>query len=171
MKIQIIKSVKASISLVLVLTMFACDNSTDIIDSDISGVYQGTLTSKSNGLDITIPATADITMLGDQIQVHCFGEGFDTSLQLGMYQHGQEIMLCLTGIDFENMYGHMLGQGHMGGGMMNDMHNNQTEWMHHLNDEHQDGDEHFGHFNMLTHSFNYTFRMGDMDYHFTGTKN
>ena len=171
MKTQIIKTIKASITLALVLIMFACDNSTDMTDSEVTGVYQGTLTSKSNGLDVTIPATADITMFGDQIQVHCYGEGFDTSLQLDMYQNGREIMLCLTGDDFENMYGHMLGQGHMGGGRMNDMRNNESEWMHHLNDEHQDGDEHFGHFNMLNHSFNYTFRKGDMDYHFAGTMN
>ena len=65
----------------------------------------------------------------------------------------------------------MLGQGHMNGGMMGDMQNNETEWMHHLNDEHQDGDEHFGGFDLQHHAFDYTFRMSNSANHFQGVKN
>jgi hypothetical protein len=79
-------------------------------------------------------------------------------------------MVCLTGDDFEHMYGHKYGEGHMSGGMMDDMQNEETEWMHHMNDEHIDGDEHFGGFDMMQHSFGYKFEMNNLDFHFQGTK-
>jgi hypothetical protein len=56
------------------------------------------------------------------------------------------------------MYGHMLGEGH-NGGMMDDMHESETEWMHHMDEEHDEGDGHFGGFDMGNHSFSYTFQM------------
>jgi hypothetical protein len=68
------------------------------------------------------------------------------------------------------MYGHMLGQGHMMGGMMGDKNSNQSEWGHHLEDEHQQGEEHFGGFDMGNHSFNYAIKMEDGYYHFSGQK-
>jgi hypothetical protein len=70
-------------------------------------------------------------------------------------------MVCLTGDDFEQHYGHMLGHGHMGGGMMSDLRNGETHWMHHLSDEHASGDEHFGGFDMQEGSFTYSFIMMD----------
>jgi len=70
-------------------------------------------------------------------------------------------MVCLTGDDFENMYGNM-----MGGGNMN---NHGNGWMQHLNNNHQEGDEHYGYFNMQ-HQFEFTFKMSNGDFHFLGTK-
>ena len=63
------------------------------------------------------------------------------------------------------MYGHMMGQGHMNG----NMHNSGSEWMQHLNNEHEDSDEHFGGFDMQHRSFKYTFRMSNGDFHFQGS--
>ena len=61
----------------------------------------------------------------------------DTTMRFSHYYHHGSVKVCLTGDDFENMYGHMLGERHMSGGMMN-----------HMNDEHHQGDEHFGGFDM-----------------------
>jgi hypothetical protein len=158
----------------LVLLLFTCEKNDVINDEDFTGTYIGTISTdilnKSSKADTSIPAIADISMFGDQIQVHCYAEDFDTTIMLDIYHDGNNIMVCLTGDDFENMYGHMLGQGHMGGGMMGHMQNNESEWMHHLNDEHQEGDEHFGNFNMQHHTFNYTFQMNEGDFHFQGIK-
>ena len=86
---------------------------------------------------------------------------------LEIYNHNDSIKVCLTGNDFENMYGHTLGQGNMNGNMGN----MSTDWTKHMNSEHQQGDEHFGGFNMENHSFGYTFRMHDGEFHFLGVKN
>ena len=59
----------------------------------------------------------------NEIEVHCFGKEIDTTFMLDYYEHNDSVMVCLTGSDFEFMYGHMLGEGHMGGGMMNDIQN------------------------------------------------
>jgi hypothetical protein len=62
----------------------------------------------------------------------------------------------------------------MNGGMMSDITNGETEWRHHMDDEHQPGDEHFGGFDREHRSFGYSFRMmdGDSPYmlNFQGTK-
>ena len=60
----------------------------------------------------------------------------------------------MTGDAFQNQYGHMYSGGHMG-----DMHEGETEWMHHMSDEHDAGDEHFGGFSNHFHSFEYNFEM------------
>lgn len=160
-------------SIMSLILIFSCEKSDDLINNDVTGTYIGTLTSNLSGkLGETAkteaaPATVVVSEIGNQIQVHCFAEDFDTTVMLAIYNHNDNVMVCLTGEEFENMYGHMLGQGHMNGNMQN----NETEWMHHLNDEHQEGDEHFGSFDMLHHSFNYTFRMSNGDFHFEGIKN
>jgi len=175
MKKIITRSLIGFFSFTLVLLLFACEKNDVINDDDITGSYIGTISTnvlgRSANTATSKPATADIIMLGDQIQVHCYAEDFDATIILDVYHDGDNIMVCLTGDDFENMYGHMLGQDHMGGGMMGDMQNNETEWMHHLNDEHQEGDEHFGNFDMNLHTFNYIFKMSEGDFHFQGTKN
>ena len=61
------------------------------------------------------------------------------------------------------MYGHTLGHGNMS------QHNNQ--WMEHLNNEHEEGDEHFGYFDLLQQSLHCTFQIGDENYRFQGIKN
>ncbi|SFF08509.1 hypothetical protein [Thermophagus xiamenensis] len=92
---------------------------------------------------------------------------------MNYYQHHDSAYVCDTGNDFEEMYGHMLGNGHAGG-MMDDMYNGETQWMHHKSEEHDEDDEHFGGFDMGNHSFSYTFRMNpddnSDDLHFQGIK-
>jgi hypothetical protein len=164
---------KTKILLVAILALFimnACDNDDDASIDSLEGTYVGTITIES-GLKSTFDATAEITKISDeQIQVHCFGSELDTTFMLNYFEHNDSIMVCLTGDDFEHMYGHRYGEGHMSGGMMGDRQNGETEWMHHMSDEHKEGDEHFGGFDMMNHSFGYTFKMTDHRYHFQGTK-
>lgn len=165
------KKLKTLLIISLLLAIFACEKSDDLSFNEITGTYTGTLTtdvsSKSSSQKITNTATAIVSMVGDKIEVHCYGENFDETVMLDIYRNNNEIMVCLTGTDFENMYGHMMGQGHMMGGNMG---NTSTEWMRHMNNDHQQGAEHFGGFNMENHSFEYTFRMQNGDFHFEGVK-
>jgi hypothetical protein len=171
MKTQSVKNWKSLLTIIIVILFVSCQKSDDIGYNDVTGTYVGTLTSnlanKSSETMVTKDATVVVNRVGNQIQVNCYAEDFDTTIMLGTYNHNDEVMVCLTGEEFENMYGHMLGQGHMNGNMQN----NGTEWMQHLSNEHQEGDEHFGGFDMQHHSFNYTFRMSNGDYHFQGTRN
>ena len=171
MKTQGVKNWKSLLTIIIVILFVSCQKSDEIGYDDVLGTYVGTLTSnlanKSSEIVVAKDATVVVSSVGNQIQVHCFAEDFDTTIMLGTYDHNDEVMVCLTGEEFENMYGHMLGQGHMNGNMQN----NGTEWMQHLNNEHQEGDEHFGGFDMQHHSFNYTFKMNNGDYHFQGIKN
>jgi len=171
MKARPINIWKFLISITVIIFLFSCEKSDDLNFNDITGTYTGTLISgisrKSSNAELIKPATVVVTSFGNQIQVHCFAEDFDTSVILDIYDHNDNVMVCLTEEEFENMYGHMLGQGNMNGNMQN----NGTDWMQHLNNEHLIGDEHFGGFNMQHHAFNYTFRKNNGDFHFKGLKN
>lgn len=160
------------------LFLFSACEKEEPIAPDIEGVYQGTLTSlttkSSNGSSDHNDATSEITITGDnEIQVHSYAEDFDTTFVINYYMDRDSAYVCYTGDDFEEMYGHMLGDGHAGH-MMDDMHNDETQWMHHMDEEHDEGDEHFGGFDMGNHSFSYTFRMNpdddSDDRHFQGVK-
>jgi hypothetical protein len=166
-----------------VLALFvvtACENTEEVGNNSIEGTYYGSLTTetksavtRASGLE---SATAEVVKAGnDLVQVHMYGNEMDTTFMLNYYEDHDSIMVCLTGEKFEDMYGHMLGDGHMGGGMMGDISNGETEWQHHIGDEHNNGDEHFGGFDMGNHSFGYSLRMeenGTPYYlHFKGTKN
>jgi len=171
MKTQLINIWKYFISITIVILLFSCEKSDDLNSYDVTGTYTGILTldlsSKSSNAESIKPATVVVSSFGNQIQVHCFADDFDATAILDIYNHNDNIMVCLTGEEFENMYGHMLGQDHMNSNMQN----NDTDWMQHLNKEHQDGDEHFGSFDMQHQSFNYTFRINNRDFHFEGIRN
>ncbi len=162
------KKIKLIIATVLgMVVLAACEKSDDVSVQQIEGTYVGTLTGFENaksetGVNTNEAAIAEIRKTGNElIEVHLYSDGMDTTFVLNHYEHINSVLVCLDGDDFENMYGHMLGQGHMNGGMMGDMQNGETEWTHHLSDEHQEGDEHFGGFDMLTHTFGYQLNMMD----------
>lgn len=159
------------------LAIYGCNKSDDSTDDSVEGTYVGTLTSKGATGNIigSSNATADITKTNEGlIQVHCFGTGIDTTFMLNYFPDSDSVMVCLTGSDFQNTYGHMMGQGHMGGGMMGDILKGQTEWQHHMADEHKPGDKHYGGFDMMNNSFGYTFHNynggNHMIMNFEGTK-
>lgn len=159
------------------LVIAGCNKTDDLTDTSVEGTYAGTLTTKSATGTITgsSSATAKISKTGENlIQVHCFGTGIDTTFMLNYYDDNDSVFVCLTGTDFQNTYGHMMGQGHMMGGMMGDIKPGQTQWQHHMADEHKPGDAHYGGFNMMSNTFGYTFHKRDGNNHvimnFTGVK-
>jgi len=158
---------------VLAFAFTACEKLDDIDAKDIEGTYIGTLTEESvmkSILDGGLNDTTDIIDMGDgMIEVHCYGALLDTTILLNYYDHYDSVMVCFTGEAFENTYGHVLGMGHMGG-MMSDVNSGETNWMHHMDDEHDHDDEHFGGFNMEDHSFEYTFESAHGSFHFQGTR-
>ena len=167
-------------SVAVLIGLTACEESDDISVESIEGTYVGTLTfddglkSSVNFSETVQNATAEVTDMGDgQIEVHCYSEEMDTTFILNHYHHNDSVMVCLNGEAFEEMYGHMMGHGGNmcnTGGMMGSMNNGTTEWMNHMNMEHENGDEHFGGFDMTNMTFGYTIRNQKGDYHFQGTK-
>lgn len=140
------------------------DDNRDNIEGSYYGTFKRTTSLKSTLSDDGggVPGTAKVTITGEnQIEVHCYGDEIDTTFMLNYYMHNDSALVCLTGDDFENMYGHKLGSDHMGGGMMGDIGDEETEWMHHMNDEHQDGDKHFGGFDLHMGNFTYSLPMMD----------
>ena len=136
---------------------------------DITGTYSGVFTTEINQEDV--PGTAVVSKTSDnELQIHCYGEIMDTTIIMDAYENGDSIMLCNTGSDFEHEYGHM-GNGYH----MMDMMQGETEWMHHMNTDHQAGDEHFGGFDMMDDSFGFMFRRMHNDtlqiINFNGIKN
>jgi len=162
------KKIKLIITTALsVVVLAACEKSDNVSVPEIEGTYVGTLTGFENaksetGVNTNEAAIAEIRKTGNElIEVHLYSDRMDTTFVLNHYENNNSVLVCLNGDDFDNMYGHMLGQGHANGGMMGDMQNGETEWTHHLNDDHQDGDEHFGGFEMQTHTFDYQLNMMD----------
>ena len=165
-----------------VMLFAACEKeeSGEEFENSVEGIYTGTLTEEgtksANGIAESVAeATAEVTITGEnEVQVNCYTSDFDTTFMLNYYEHQDSTYVCFTGEDFEEMYGHRLGGGHMMGGMMGDINNGETEWMHHMNDEHDEDDEHFGGFDMDHHTFSYTFRMKNggnpYELHFQGSK-
>ncbi len=150
------------------LAFISCDKSSDPENVNIAGIYNGSFTTSPTlksaivvGASVS-EGVAEVTMNNDhQIQIHCFGEEIDTTFMLDYYHHNDSVMVCLTSENFEGRYGHMLGEDHMRGGMMGDIQNGESEWMHHMNDEHEPGDLHFGGFDMDMGTFSYSFEMMD----------
>ena len=159
---------KTILTFVLVALFFSCDTSDDIpSNNDVSGTYIGILTAITTtdrgNAEAVIPATTTVQNVGNQIEIHCEATNFDETLMLAIYENGNQMQVCYTGDAFEEMYGHMLGGGNMMG--------NNSQWMQHLNNDHEVGDEHFGGFNMQNHTFNFTFKTDNGDFYFEGLKN
>ncbi len=152
----------------VVLTMIvtaACDKTEESSIESIEGTYVGTLTSGNSlksASNSEIDAKAEITKTTDgQIEVHCYGGELDTIFMLHYYENHDSVMVCLNGDAFEHMYGHMTGQGHLMGGMMGGISGGETQWQHHMSDEHKEGDQHPGGFDMQHRTFRYQFQMMD----------
>ena len=142
----------------VLLGLISCEKQSSQSISDIEGRYVGSF-SKSTSLKSDLQdgngehdGIAEVTMMGEnQIQVHCYGDEIDTTIMLDYFEHNDSVMVCLTW--------YMSDEGHMTGGMMGDISSGETEWMHHMNDEHDDNDEHPGGFDMVHGTFSYSFRM------------
>jgi hypothetical protein len=148
----------------------ACEKENANEDLTIEGTYLGTLSLSGSLKSSPISSsqgTAIVSINNDEeIYVHCYGSELDTTFMLNYYEHNDSVLVCLTGEDFQHMYGHSLGEGHMIGHSTS----GETSWQHHLSDEHDEDDEHFGGFHMGNHTYNYLIETPMGDYHFTGTK-
>jgi len=146
---------------VVLIGVTSCEKTNDQLISDLEGTYIGSfsrLTSLKSALKdggAENEGVAEITMMeNDQIRVHCYGDEIDTTFILDVYAHYDDYLVCQTGDEFRQEYGHEKGGMHMG-----HMSGSQTEWMHHLEDDHEDEDDHFGAFDMGEGTFSYAFRM------------
>ncbi len=121
----------------------------------VVGTYIGTLKNGTTGN--FVDATADVIKTDESIvQIHCYSTNLDTTFVMEIFENGDSMMVCNIGSEFKNQYGHgRMNKHHMMGNT------NWQNWMHHKDEEHSQGDEHFGGFNMKDHSFNYTFIMSD----------
>lgn len=176
------KGLVTSMVAIAIFGLAACEKSESPIGESLEGTYVGTLTNQDGLKGGSVvsksedDAIAEITKFGKEtIEVHIYNVELDTTFLLNYYKYMNNVEVCFTGDDFKKMYGHMLGQGHMNGGMMGDMQDDETEWGHHLNDEHQNDDEHFGGFDMEDHTFRYRLTMMEggvpYDLQFQGMRN
>ncbi|MCF6341244.1 MAG: hypothetical protein L3J31_00370 [Bacteroidales bacterium] len=157
----------------VVVTLASCNKADDTnpnLTTGLTGTYDGTLIT--NNLKGTSPAKADITAVNDYtVEIHCYGEDIDTTIMLELYEDGDMMRVCFTDEDFYGEYGHNKSNDHH---MMGD-NGNWTNWGQHMSQDHGEGDEHYGYFNMADGQFNYTFNIevsGGNTYtqEFSGTK-
>lgn len=152
------------LAVALLILITACEKEeTNPINLTIEGIYEGTLANLSGDIENKIAVSEIIITEENTIQLHCFAEGFDSTFMMNYYNQHDSVYVCYTGIDFNEMYGHQLGEGHSGC-MMCNMQSGETEWGHHMSEEHNPGDMHFGGFDVTNHSFSFTFQMNRNDF-------
>jgi len=120
----------ARIGMLAVLSFWvftACENPEETSVKSVEGTYMGTLIREDGlkKLPQNTPGT-DATAVVQQteqgvVEVHFQSPVLDTTMMLNYYDHHDSVKVCLTGDDYENMYGHMLEEEHMSGGMMGHM--------------------------------------------------
>lgn len=164
------KKIGLATTIITIISMVfgACEKSELPSDKPIEGIYIGTITNldnqKSKAYDnILEDATVEVIKIGNSmIEVQLYNTEMDTTFILNYFDNMDNVRVCLAGNDFKETYGHEFTPDHISRGMVGHIQNNETEWMHHLMDEHQPGDEHFGAFDTENNSFSYPFsRMED----------
>jgi hypothetical protein len=201
-KIKLIRNNKINLFIVLGLfsvTLFSsCEeieslNSTEDIEplaSEVIGSYSGTLTNSITNQ--STPAQLTVTMENDSlVSINCTTDDFDSTIVMQLYQNNDSIMLCDTGQNFYNEYGHDLDSSDYCTDDSGDWdddddnwnndddnwsgENNWTAWTNHMNTQHDPNDIHFGGFNIKDNSCNISFSInnGGESYFelFSGTKN
>jgi len=138
------------------------------LTESVIGSYKGTITDSGSG-NVYV-ATADVIKSDNSIvEVHCYSDVLDSTFVMEVFENGDTIMVCSVGGDFAKLYGHSrMNEHHMMGNA------NGQDWGHHMDEEHDQDDEHFGGFNMNDLSFYYDFEMednhGDFTLEFKGKK-
>lgn len=134
----------------------------------VVGTYTGTISETP--LKAGVTATTDVTKSDyNKVTIHTYSTAIDTTFMMELFENGDSLMVCNLGDDFFRQYGHdRMGQHHMMGS------SSDLDWMHHMDEEHQPGEEHFGGFNMTNHTFGYKYIMndtgGDFALLFNGTR-
>lgn len=152
MKTKILNS-----SILIIIIAFAissCEkqdsNNPPNLASEVTGTYKGSFTP-SDQPDKSEDAILVVTKVDDHlINIDLMSEYMDTTFMMNLYDHTDSIMVCFTGDRFNEEYGHHLEEGHH---MMGD--GNDWGWMHHIEEQHDGGDDHFGGFDMNHNTFLY----------------
>jgi hypothetical protein len=143
----------------LIMTITSCnkeENQSQFDINTITGTYSGTIGEIEN-YKTTQPATAIISLINEtQLEIHCYSDLFDTTFIMDWYPHGDSLMLCATGNQFSQEYGHEKGNHHSGHQGASD-----NDWGHHMGEDHNPDDMHYGGFNMNSHRFGYIFRISE----------
>jgi len=144
---------------ILTITLGSCKQENNLskeLTADVVGKYIGTLSS--DNLKGTSSAKAVVAKTGDnELEIHCFGDEIDTTFIQHLFDDGNMIQMCAIGDDFLNEYGHSMMDQSQHHDMMNDR--DGSSWSHHMEEEHDANDEHYGGFDMTNHSFSYIFNM------------
>jgi hypothetical protein len=150
--------------------------------SSVIGKYTGTL--KSTATNQSSPATLNVTLINDSlVSMHCLSYNFDSTFTMQLYQNYDSIMVCHTGQEFYNEYGHnrnnydfctnrqsgwennaWMNDGNCWGNMNQGWGNSNwagtdqwNAWTNHMNTQHNQNDNHFGGFNPNMNSCIYKF--------------
>jgi hypothetical protein len=172
---------KTIIFIVATLIMFvntACDEVEESGDISIEGIYIGTMTFESNLIANTdkmkdnLNAIAEVTQFNNnQIEVYFYGDEFEKLVLFNIYDHKNNIMICESYDKFEQKNGHPPEDEHLTKETVCDIRNDETEWIHHKNEKHEEISEYFfGSLNLKLQSFDYSFNMNNGVYHFQGSK-
>lgn len=166
------KQINLIMIVISALFIFSCtdnavnDNEVELAD-DVAGQYNGIINDELNEQNYS--ATVNISEISNtSVRMEFNSEIMDTTIDFNLYQNGDSLMMCFEGEAFERHYGHQrMGQhGHM-------MHSQNWNWNHHLDEDHQPGEEHFGHFSMHDDSLHYEFHhedTGNIMYVFEGMR-
>ncbi len=142
-------------TLMVVILVASCqkdNNQTRDLAFEVVGTYKGSLTEI--GQPGGVEATAVVTKVEiDKVSINCYSVDFDTTFMMELFENGDSMMVCNYGDDFTMQYGHERMDDHHD--MMDDV--NWQSWNHHMSEEHQAGDEHFGGFDMIEKEFGYRF--------------
>jgi len=142
------------------------ENEARDLASEVAGTYKGSLVEIGQPGSVEAPAIVTKTEI-NTVDIHCYSSDFDTTFMMELFENGDSMMVCNTGNDFKMQYGHDRMEEHHE--MMGD--SNWQNWGHHMNEEHDGGDEHFGGFDMDNRSFGYDFIISnDSTLQFNGLK-
>ena len=160
---------------IMILSISGCDKNEEPELDSIDGIYTGSIREESaTNLNSKAPYSfivGEITTMGNQLEFHCYGEGIDITMMLEYFEHHENTMVCLTGNDYSDLYGHRHGAGMVSGMGMNHMSSGNTDWERHLSTSHNQDDPHFlSGFNMNDGTFNCTFDWNGATVTFTGKK-
>ena len=147
--------------------------SEESLASEVTGTYTGEL--KNSTTNQSRAATLTVTMQNDSlVSMHCIAEGFDSTIFVQLYQNHDSIMVCYTGQEFYNQYGHNLNNYNFCNNKPSSWNSNWctnnscwggednwNAWTNHLNTQHDHNDMHFGGFNPGTNSCNYMFNVNE----------
>jgi len=179
-----------TLGIIITLFFYSCNKedsqtnnpSGNSLASKVIGTYSGVL--KNSNTNQSVQATLTTTISNDSlVSIHCIAPGFDSTVVVQLYQNYDSIMVCYTGQNFYNAYGHNKNNydfcySKQSGWMNNNWRNNAScwgnnmitwgnsswagndqwnAWTNHMNTQHNQNDVHPGEFYPTSKSCHYEF--------------